>query len=211
MHAFIKTPSTRSRVFSKTEMFFSEYSYRPHVAGVFRHRKWRFSNTLSRVETWRICVDGRKQRFSNTMTSCLGSRLALLHIWFERRSFFKSDVNVSKIPSYVWTGLKCKLACILFLLNLPQLRKQVEMLSEMGMYTLRYPYFQPSQQLDFGESGVDVMLCILRLFIVHRDRGVGGPGGHVPPPPNIGALMVPPTPISKLLCSPWYISSLYLG
>ena len=47
-----KTPFTRSRVFSKTEVFFSEYGYRPHVAGVFRHRKRRFSNTLSRVDTF---------------------------------------------------------------------------------------------------------------------------------------------------------------
>ena len=45
-----ETPSTRSRVFSKTEMFFSEYSYRPYVTSVFRHRKRRFSNTLSGVE-----------------------------------------------------------------------------------------------------------------------------------------------------------------
>ena len=35
-------------------MFFSEYVYRPHVAGIFRYRKQtlRFSNTLSRVETF---------------------------------------------------------------------------------------------------------------------------------------------------------------
>ena len=45
-----KTPSTRSRVLSKTETFFSEYGYRPHVSGVFGHRKRRFSNTLSRVK-----------------------------------------------------------------------------------------------------------------------------------------------------------------
>ena len=45
-----KTPSTCSRVFSKTETFSSEYGYRPHVTGVFGHRKRRFSNTLSRVE-----------------------------------------------------------------------------------------------------------------------------------------------------------------
>ena len=49
---FQATPSTLSRVFSKTEMFFSEYGYHAHVAGVFRHRKRRFSNTLSRVETF---------------------------------------------------------------------------------------------------------------------------------------------------------------
>ena len=49
-HKRFKTPSTRSRVFSKTETFFSEYGYRPHVTGVFGHRKRRFLNTLSRVE-----------------------------------------------------------------------------------------------------------------------------------------------------------------
>ena len=47
-----KTPSTRSRIFSKTETFFSEYGYRPHVTGVFGHRKRRFSKTLSRVESF---------------------------------------------------------------------------------------------------------------------------------------------------------------
>ena len=31
-------------------MFFSEYSYRPHIAGVFGHQKRRFPSTLSRVE-----------------------------------------------------------------------------------------------------------------------------------------------------------------
>ena len=45
-----KTPCIRSWVFSKTEAFFSEYGYRPHITGVFGHRKRRFSNTLSRVE-----------------------------------------------------------------------------------------------------------------------------------------------------------------
>ena len=71
------------------------------------------------------------------------------------------------------------------------------MLSEMGMYTLRYPYFQPSQQLDFGESGVDVMLCILRLFIAHRDRGVGGLGGTCAPPQYWGT-NGPPHPNLKV-------------
>ena len=67
-----QTPSTRSRVFSKTEMFFSEYGY----------RKRRFSNTLSRVETFEngdlsYSCGRAKTAVSNTMTSCLGSRLAL--------------------------------------------------------------------------------------------------------------------------------------
>ena len=48
----IKTPSTRSRVFSETKTFFSEYGYRPHATGVFGYQKRRFSNTLSRVETF---------------------------------------------------------------------------------------------------------------------------------------------------------------
>ena len=47
-----ETPSTSSRVLWKTETFFSEYGYRPHVSGVFGHRKRRFSNTLSRVESF---------------------------------------------------------------------------------------------------------------------------------------------------------------
>ena len=37
-----KTLSTHSQVFSKTEIFFSEYGYRPHVTSVFGHRKRRF-------------------------------------------------------------------------------------------------------------------------------------------------------------------------
>ena len=45
-----QTPPSRSRVFSKTETFFCEYGYCPHITGVFGHRKRRFSNTLSRVE-----------------------------------------------------------------------------------------------------------------------------------------------------------------
>ena len=36
------------------ETFFSEYGYRPHVTGVFGHRKRNFSNTLSRVESFEI-------------------------------------------------------------------------------------------------------------------------------------------------------------
>ena len=70
----IKTPSTRSRVFSKTETFFSEYGYRPHVTGVFEHRKRRFSNTLSRVEIFENADSSCSYEvFLNTMTSCLGS------------------------------------------------------------------------------------------------------------------------------------------
>ena len=45
-----KTLSTRNRVFSKTTVFFSEYCYRPHVAGVIGQRKRRFSNTFFSVE-----------------------------------------------------------------------------------------------------------------------------------------------------------------
>ena len=48
----LRPPSTCSRVLWKTETFFSEYGYRLHVTGVFGHRKRRFSNTLSRVESF---------------------------------------------------------------------------------------------------------------------------------------------------------------
>ena len=50
---FKRTSKTRPHVagaFSKTENFFSEYGYRPHVTGVFGHRIPRFSNTLSEME-----------------------------------------------------------------------------------------------------------------------------------------------------------------
>ena len=91
-------------------MFFSEYSYRPHLAenGGFQIRSpgWRFLKT----EIYHIPVDGQKRRFSNTMTSCLGSRLALPHIRFENaacgRRFFEhggNEVTFSKTPGYVWT------------------------------------------------------------------------------------------------------------
>ena len=48
---------------------------------------------------YRIRVDERKRRFSNTMTSCLGSRLALPHIRFKnatygRRFFLNTEENV---------------------------------------------------------------------------------------------------------------------
>ena len=38
--------------FGKRRLFFSEYGYRPHVSGVFGHQKQRFSNTLSKVESF---------------------------------------------------------------------------------------------------------------------------------------------------------------
>ena len=47
-----KTPSTRSQILWKTKTFFSEYGYRSHVTGVFGQRKRRFTNTLSRVESF---------------------------------------------------------------------------------------------------------------------------------------------------------------
>ena len=72
---------------------------------------------------YRIRVDGRKRRFSNTMTSCLGSRLAFPHIRFENvtcgRRFLKygeKNLRFRKYPAtcgwsntiqkrYVWTQI----------------------------------------------------------------------------------------------------------
>ena len=113
----------------KRRLFFSEYSYHPHVTGVFgtenggfqiRSPVWRVLKT----EIHLIRVDGRKRRFSNTMTSCPGSGLARLHIRFEnakcgRRFFFKygeKTLRFQKYPatcgwsnkiqkSYVWTHI----------------------------------------------------------------------------------------------------------
>ena len=51
-----KAPSTRMRIFLKTEVFFSVLALRPHVNGVFGMRKRRFSKPLSRVEVFENAV-----------------------------------------------------------------------------------------------------------------------------------------------------------
>ena len=63
---------------------------------------WRVLKT----EIHSIRVDGRKRRFSNTTTSCLGSRLALPHIRFENATcghrFFKygeKNLRFRKYPA----------------------------------------------------------------------------------------------------------------
>ena len=88
---------------------------------VFKHalQGWR----LLKTGMHRIRADGRKRRFSNAMTSCLGSRLALPHIRFEdamcRRKFFKYEEKTSNFENtrlrvdgqirfkkrYVWTQI----------------------------------------------------------------------------------------------------------
>ena len=66
---------------------------------------WRFLKT----EIHRIRMDWRKRRFSNTIMSCLSSRLALSYIRFENatcvRILFKyggKKCPFSKILGYVW-------------------------------------------------------------------------------------------------------------
>ena len=56
MEGSTKAPSTRMRIFLKTEVFFSVLALRPHVNGVFGMRKRRFSKTLSRVEVFENAV-----------------------------------------------------------------------------------------------------------------------------------------------------------
>ena len=88
-------------------MFFSEYSYHPHLAenGGFQIRSsgWRFLKT----EIYHIHVDGRKRKFSNTMTLFLGSRLALPHIRFENaacvRRFFLTRIKKLRFRKYLAT------------------------------------------------------------------------------------------------------------
>ena len=105
--------------FRKRIIFFSEYGYHPHEASVFGDRKRRFSNALSRVEIFEngnlsYSCARRIRRVLNTMTSCLGSRLALPHIRFENATSMDAFIlkyggkkyPFSKIPSYVWTGSK---------------------------------------------------------------------------------------------------------
>ena len=85
---------------------------RPHVAGIFAHRKRKFLNIRSlgwrclKTKVCRIRVDGRKLRFSNTMTSCLRSRLATIrrrYIWTQIFLNTEEKVSVLKIPGYIWT------------------------------------------------------------------------------------------------------------
>ena len=57
-----------------------------------RSPEWRLLKTV----TYRLRVDGRKRRFSNTMTSCLGSRLALWHNYdSEVADLFNMEEKVS--------------------------------------------------------------------------------------------------------------------
>ena len=59
-----------------------------------------------KTEMYRIGVDGQKRRFSNTMTSCLGSRLVLPHIRFENATCGRRVFQIPRKKSpfrYVWT------------------------------------------------------------------------------------------------------------
>ena len=47
---YIKALSTRIRKFVKTQIFFHEYGFRPHLSSVFSGRIRKFLKTLSRVE-----------------------------------------------------------------------------------------------------------------------------------------------------------------
>ena len=40
------------------------------------------------METYHICADGQKRRFSNTMTSILGSRIALRHVAIRKTQIY---------------------------------------------------------------------------------------------------------------------------
>ena len=105
--------------FGKRRLFFSEYGYRPHVSGVFRAPKrggfqirspgWRVLKT----EIHRIRVDGRKRRFSNTMTSCLAFKarssthtIRKRYVWMQ--IFFKygeKNLRFRKYPATCGRGL----------------------------------------------------------------------------------------------------------
>ena len=70
---------------------------------------WRFLKT----ETYRIRVHGRIRRVLNTMTSCLGSRLALPHIRFENATsmdafilkYGEKNIRFRKYPATCGRGL----------------------------------------------------------------------------------------------------------
>ena len=78
-------PSKSTRGFLKTEVLPSVFTFRPHVDGVFGHRKrkfrirsldWRFLKT----PVYRIRVGRGKRWFLNTMTSDIGSSLCRANI-----------------------------------------------------------------------------------------------------------------------------------
>jgi len=79
-----KAPSTRIRIFSKTEIFFSVLAFRPHVYGVFDHWKRRFSKTLSRVEN-----------FENGDLS-----YSWVFVWTGETEVFEYDDVILKIQSF---------------------------------------------------------------------------------------------------------------
>ena len=86
-----QAPSTRIRIFSKTEIFFSVCPSRPHVNGVFGHKYggfWKRSPDCRflKTEIYRIRVDGRKLRFSNTLYDDVKVRVQ----WFSRAYAYHS-------------------------------------------------------------------------------------------------------------------------
>ena len=110
---FSKTPSIRSRVLSKTETFFSEYDYRPHITGLFGHQKRRFSNTLSRVESFENGDSSHSCGWAKTETSKYDDVLPRFRssahsirkrcVWMQIFLNTEKKFQFLKIPGDVWT------------------------------------------------------------------------------------------------------------
>ena len=112
----IETPSTRSQVFSNTETFFSEYGCRPHVTGVFGHRKRRFSNTLPTVESFENGDSSYSYACGRLKTEVFkyhdvmprfkarssAHTIRKRYVWTQIFLNMEKKSPFSKIPGYVW-------------------------------------------------------------------------------------------------------------
>ena len=96
------------------ENFFSEYGYRPHVTGVFGHRKRRFSNTLYRVESFEngdssySCGRAKTEVFKHDdimprfKARSSAHTIRKRHVWTQIFLNTEKKSPFSKIPAYVW-------------------------------------------------------------------------------------------------------------
>ena len=101
--------------FGKRRIFFSEYGYLSHVSGVFGHQNRRFSNTLSRVESFEngdssySCGRAKSEAFKYVDVKPRFKARSSAHTNRKRYMWTQIFLNTekkppfSKIPGYVWT------------------------------------------------------------------------------------------------------------
>ena len=100
--------------------YFWKQRLRPHVIGVFRHKKRRFSKTVSRVEFLKTPVypfrlEGRKRKFSNTMISFIIQHMACkeYHLYFHCSRVYvwteENDSNTLRADGYFFSKTEKKI------------------------------------------------------------------------------------------------------